>query len=126
MVDYQGPPPPKGTIRRKLWEISLKIDAAFAFTLIDRWEKYLILITFGIITFVFWLSVITYYPRHLAYLSRRFSYYVFDDENVSLALVLKEWIGSEIRRLSEIWGGKDGGVGAPGSSGGVEGIKVDL
>jgi hypothetical protein len=54
------------------------------------------------ITLFFWLSVFTYYPGHLAYLSRRFSYYVFEDESVDVGLMVREWIAGRIRR------GRDG------------------
>jgi hypothetical protein len=57
---------------------------------------------FTSITLVFWLSVFAYYPGHLAYLSRRFSYYVFEDENVDLRLVFREWL---VRQLKRGWDG---------------------
>ena len=61
------------------------------------------------ITFLFWASVITYYPGHLAYLSRRFSYYVYDDETVDVGSVFKHWVGTQVgnawRGVKTIGGG---------------------
>lgn len=34
------------------------------------------------ITALFWYSAFTYFPAHVRYISKRFSYYVFEDENV--------------------------------------------
>jgi hypothetical protein len=54
-----------------------------------------------LVTVTFWMSVITYYPSHIAYLSRRFSYYVFDDETIDAGLVFRQWISREAGRLWE-------------------------
>lgn len=64
-------------------------------------------------TLTFWISVITYYPGHIAYLSRRFSYYVFEDENVNAGLVFRQWTSREIGKA---WSGVKaigGGDGRP-------------
>ena len=70
--------------------------------------------TFLAITLAFWLSVFTYYPRHLAYLSRRFSYYVFEDETVDLNLLIRDWIVTQFRRgwegVKAVGGGSGDGI----------------
>lgn len=65
-------------------------------------ERSLIPVTiFLCISVTFWWSVLTYYPKHLAYLSRRFSYYVFEDETVDAGLVFRQWVGRSIGRAWE-------------------------
>ena len=54
------------------------------------------------ITVTFWWSVINFYPKHIAYLSRRFSYYVFEDENVNAIMVFRHWVG---RGIAKAWNG---------------------
>ena len=73
---------------------------------------------FGFITFFFWWSVITYYPSHLAYLSRRFSYYVWGDESIDAGGVFREWL------KDQLWRAWEGGKGLVG--GGGTGSKVEL
>ena len=53
-----------------------------------------------LITVTFWVSFFTYYPSHIAYLSRRFSYYVFDDETVDAGLVFRQWFS---RQVGSLW-----------------------
>lgn len=53
-----------------------------------------------IVTITFWMSVYTYSPSHIAYLSRRFAYYVYDDETVDISRVFKEWIGAQFGKIS--------------------------
>jgi hypothetical protein len=45
------------------------------------------------------MSVYSLYPGHLAYLSRRFAYYVFDDETVDVGRVFREWVGEQFSRV---------------------------
>jgi len=52
------------------------------------------------ITVTFWWSVINFYPKHIAYLARRFSYYVFEDENVNAIMVFRHWVA---RRVGGAW-----------------------
>jgi hypothetical protein len=61
------------------------------------------------LTLLFWLSVFTLYPRYLAYLSRRFSYYVFEDESISVSGAVKAWLKDTLTRRS---GGGGGDVAA--------------
>lgn len=42
------------------------------------------------------MSLITYYPGHLAYLARRVSYYLFGDESISTLAVARDSVGSAI------------------------------
>lgn len=59
-----------------------------------------------IITLLFWFSVYTYLPGHLAYLSRRYAYYVYGDEAAHLDYFVPrvgEWVGSQVgRRIGEV------------------------
>ena len=68
------------------------------------------------ITALFWLSVFAYTPAHIDYLSRRFSYYVFDDESVDLGLLLREWMKD---KAGVVWGGAKRLIGS-GASGKAE------
>jgi hypothetical protein len=71
---------------------------------------------FTSITLVFWLSVFAYLPGHLAHLSRRFAYYVFEDENADLGLIFRDWMFRQVKR------GWDGLRLVGGSGGGREGV----
>ncbi|KIR35671.1 hypothetical protein I352_01948 [Cryptococcus deuterogattii MMRL2647] len=94
------PRPPPG-IRRKLWEWSTKFECTFALSMMQPWEKAVIWSTLTIITLLFWFSVYTYLPGHLAYLSRRYAYYVYGDEAAHLDYFVPrvgEWVGSQVGR----------------------------
>ncbi|KAK8864441.1 hypothetical protein IAR55_001690 [Kwoniella newhampshirensis] len=93
---YPHPPPPG--FKRTLWRWSVIFESTFALSMMQPWEKGLIWSTLIIITTLFWLSVFTYYPGHLAYLSRRFAYYVFEDENADLRAIFREWLRDQIRQ----------------------------
>lgn len=57
--------------------------------------------TLTIITLLFWFSVYTYLPAHLAYLSRRYAYYVYGDEAAHLDYFVPrvgEWVGGHVGR----------------------------
>ena len=95
----------------------IRLESTFGLAMMETWEKVLIcthiislfslhlILTqtfidgaFLSITLLFWLSFFTYYPGHLAYLSRRFSYYVFEDESVDVGLMVREWLAEQARR----------------------------
>lgn len=46
------------------------------------------------ITALFWYSAFKYFPGHFSYLTKRFSYYVFGDENVN-------FVGAVMASISE-------------------------
>ncbi|EIW65736.1 hypothetical protein TREMEDRAFT_35792, partial [Tremella mesenterica DSM 1558] len=94
----QYPPRPPPGIRRTFWSYRTKFEVTFGFSMLEAWEKGMIYMLMLIITAVFWISVFNYTPRHLGYLHRRFSYYVFDDENVDVRFLLRDWV----------WDGVDG------------------
>ncbi|WVQ86064.1 hypothetical protein IAT38_008232 [Cryptococcus sp. DSM 104549] len=87
------PRPPPG-IRRRLWDWSMWFQSTFALSMMQPWEKAVILSTLSIVTLLFWISVYTYLPNHLAYLSRRFAYYVYGDETAEVDLLgpVGEWV----------------------------------
>ena len=78
------------------WEKALICRSASlpAVAIADGWTDG----TFLFITLLFWISFLTYAPGHLAYLSRRFSYYVFEDESVNVGLLIWEWLAEQARR----------------------------
>ncbi|ORY21096.1 hypothetical protein BCR39DRAFT_456949, partial [Naematelia encephala] len=86
---------PSPGIRRLLWTYQ-QLEAMIGADLLENWEKAMIATTFLTITFFFWWSVLTYYPSHLSYLSRRFAYYVFDDETVDLGLLFRGWLWEKV------------------------------
>jgi len=96
MVRYMDPPPPG--VRRWFWKWWVRFMATFGFNYLEPWEQILIFITLGIATVAFWVSVYTYSPGHLAYLHRRFSYYVFEDENVDVGALVLAWMSAQARR----------------------------
>lgn len=53
-------------------------------------------------TITFWVSVYTYSPGHIAYLSRRFAYYVYDDETVDIGRVFRDWIGEQVGKVTHV------------------------
>jgi hypothetical protein len=69
---------------------------------------------FTSITLVFWISVFAYLPGHLAHLSRRFAYYVFEDENADLLMIFRNWIMGQFKRgwdgLNFVGGGPSAAV----------------
>ena len=106
--------------RTRLTQFSRLLSSSLAFNMLERWEQILlrkrspsiipqaqswiatsatipvqwltpVSITF-LTTFLFWYSVYNYTPGHIAYLCRRFAYYVYGDETVDLNVVFREWV----------------------------------
>ncbi|GFZ43873.1 hypothetical protein JCM24511_01593 [Saitozyma sp. JCM 24511] len=109
MVMY--PKRPNSAPARWIWSVRVKLESGFGLAMLETWEKVLVWSTVLLLTFLFWFSVITYTPGHLAYLARRFSYYVFDDENVDLGLLFREMVKGWLRVG---WEGVTGVVGGKG------------
>ncbi|WVQ80754.1 hypothetical protein IAT38_002859 [Cryptococcus sp. DSM 104549] len=94
-----SPRPPPG-IRRKIWRMKMWFESTFALSMMQPWEKAVIWGTILIITAFLWFSLYTYYPGHIAYLWRRFAYYVYDDENANVPAIIKEGIKEQAKRVA--------------------------
>ncbi|OCF36823.1 hypothetical protein I316_01419 [Kwoniella heveanensis BCC8398] len=99
-MPHYPPRPPPG-IRRYIWDKRVLIESTFALSMMQPWEKLLIVGTLLITCLLFWVSVYTYYPSHLAYLSRRFAYYVYGDETADVRGMFWAWIKAQFVRAGE-------------------------
>ncbi|WVR07083.1 hypothetical protein IAU60_004122 [Kwoniella sp. DSM 27419] len=92
------PPRPAPGFRRFIWDKRVLIESTFALSMMQPWEKVLIVGTLFITLLLFWVSVYSYYPSHLAYLSRRFAYYVYGDETADVRGYFREWVKAQVGR----------------------------
>lgn len=51
------------------------------------------------ITALFWYSCVKYFPSQFHYMSRRFAYYVFGDENVDILAAVRGYIAEWLNLL---------------------------
>ncbi|KAI9639728.1 uncharacterized protein MKK02DRAFT_29723 [Dioszegia hungarica] len=96
---YPEAPADKRGWRYAIWKKRMMLSSTLGFSMLQTWETVLVLTLLFALTLIFWLSVFNLYPRYFAYLSRRFSYYVFEDENASLSAALREWAREGVRRV---------------------------
>ncbi|WVQ67625.1 uncharacterized protein L199_005828 [Kwoniella botswanensis] len=97
-MPHYPPRPPPG-IRRLIWNQRIWIESTFATSMMQPWEKALILTVLSFVTLLIWFSLYTYFPSHVAYLSRRWSYYVYGDETVEVLAPIKAYILAQIGRV---------------------------
>ncbi|WRT66412.1 uncharacterized protein IL334_003368 [Kwoniella shivajii] len=93
MPHYPARPPPG--IRRVIWNQRIWLESTFATSMMQPWEVALIVTVLATVTLLIWFSIYTYLPSHIAYLARRWSYYVYGDENVEVTAPIKIWIRSQ-------------------------------
>lgn len=50
----------------------------------------------------FWFSAYTYFPGHIKYLAKRFSYYVYGDETIDLLASARAYVAEWVN-LAWLW-----------------------
>lgn len=72
--------PPKSKLGYFLWRRRMWFESTFGLTVMEPWEKVLMLTIFAIL-FVLVLTGFTKYLPHLAFMHRRAKYYLWGHEN---------------------------------------------
>ncbi|WWC62009.1 uncharacterized protein I303_104596 [Kwoniella dejecticola CBS 10117] len=107
-MPHYPPRPPPG-MRRMIWNQRIWLESTFATSMMQPWEKALIVTVLTFVTLLIWFSIYTYLPSHIEYLAKRWSYYVYGDETVEVSAPIKAWIRVQVGRL--VGGIKDNVVG---------------
>ncbi|PVF93302.1 hypothetical protein CPB86DRAFT_715759 [Serendipita vermifera] len=94
-VDGQQPrkpqpryPPPKSAVGRFFWRKKMWVEATFALSMLERWEKILVVTLFVSVWALFIAGATVYLPQHLKFLTRRTRYYLLGNERESFHV---EW-----------------------------------
>ncbi|WWC89282.1 uncharacterized protein L201_004203 [Kwoniella dendrophila CBS 6074] len=93
------PPRPSPGIRRVIWNQRMWLESTFAMSMMQTWEKALIVTVLALVTLLVWFSLYTYFPSHVKYLAKRWSYYVYGDETVEVSAPIKAWIKLQLQNL---------------------------
>ncbi|KAG8935590.1 hypothetical protein FRC02_007518 [Tulasnella sp. 418] len=75
--------PPEGTLKRFLWEKRVWVEATFALSMLEPWEKIIVLTVFLIASGLLVTSIYLYFPQHLSFIRRRALFYIFGDDKLS-------------------------------------------
>ncbi|VDC03777.1 unnamed protein product [Peniophora sp. CBMAI 1063] len=74
---------PRGPIAGLLFRWRLWFESTFVFTLLEPWEKGLLLVIAGVIFTLLAIGIFRYLPQHMAFLYRRATYYFLGSESAS-------------------------------------------
>ncbi|EKD00221.1 hypothetical protein A1Q2_05398 [Trichosporon asahii var. asahii CBS 8904] len=100
MARYRPPPPPPNPLRLGgVLTYSVRIDGHLGTAMLEWWEALIVGIVVLPITALFWYSCFKYFPSQFHYMSRRFAYYVFGDENVDMIAAVRGYIAELLNLL---------------------------
>ncbi|KAH7106233.1 hypothetical protein BKA62DRAFT_765800 [Auriculariales sp. MPI-PUGE-AT-0066] len=74
--------PPKGTVARWLWTRRMRFEATYAVSMLEPWEKLLVLIIATTLSYLFMSGVVRFLPQHLVFLKSRATYYFAGDGSI--------------------------------------------
>ncbi|KDQ10709.1 hypothetical protein BOTBODRAFT_84035, partial [Botryobasidium botryosum FD-172 SS1] len=72
-------PPKASRARTLLWRARIWVEATFALSMLEPWEKLLVVSVFLIVTVLLSAGVYRYMPHHLNFIARRARYYLLGD-----------------------------------------------
>ncbi|KLO18261.1 hypothetical protein SCHPADRAFT_820175 [Schizopora paradoxa] len=67
---------PKSPILAFLWQKWLSFESTFALTMMESWEKVLILSLCAIMVTLLAIAIVSYLPHHISFLRQRASFYL--------------------------------------------------
>ncbi|CAG7850221.1 SubName: Full=Uncharacterized protein {ECO:0000313/EMBL:CCA74301.1} [Serendipita indica DSM 11827] len=73
-------PIPQSTLGRIIWRKWMWVEATFALSMLERWEKILVVIFFFLALVLFVAGTTRYLPHHLLFLTRRARFYLLGNE----------------------------------------------
>ncbi|KAI0700687.1 hypothetical protein C8T65DRAFT_612780 [Cerioporus squamosus] len=69
--------PPRSLIGQFLWRRRVWVEVTFALSMLEPWEKFLVMIVMYLTLGLLLTGMYLYLPHHLAFLTARASYYLF-------------------------------------------------
>ncbi|KAL4255034.1 hypothetical protein AB1N83_013545 [Pleurotus pulmonarius] len=72
--------PPKSELARAFWRWHIRMEASFAITVMEPWEKVVVLSVLAILFTLIVVSLIKFVPRQLITMQRRAVYYIWGHE----------------------------------------------
>jgi len=84
--------PPKSALGAFLWRRKMWVEATFALSMLEPWEKLLVVTIVLLIMTLVLTGLYQYMPHHLAVMQRRSTYYLFGQEGAERSMW--QWVGS--------------------------------
>ncbi|KAF6752824.1 hypothetical protein DFP72DRAFT_1046979 [Ephemerocybe angulata] len=81
---------PSGTLARYVWKWRMWFEATFVLSMLEPWEKIMLVTIFLVVSFFFTSAIIKYLPKHLTIMKRRATYYLIGQEGDER--LLWQWI----------------------------------
>ncbi|KAG8872715.1 hypothetical protein FRC20_009127 [Serendipita sp. 405] len=76
-------PIPQSSFSKFLWRKKMWVEATFALSMLERWEKILVVSLFLLVCLLFVAGSTIYLPQHLLFLTRRARFYLLGSERES-------------------------------------------
>ncbi|KAF9559089.1 hypothetical protein CPC08DRAFT_666792 [Agrocybe pediades] len=89
--DHAFTRPPKSKLGIFLWRRRMWFESTFVLSMLEPWEKILLLTTFALLFFLVFTGVFKYMPQHLVVMRRRAIYYLWGQEGDER--ILWQWLG---------------------------------
>ncbi|KAI6009319.1 hypothetical protein EDC04DRAFT_2581609 [Pisolithus marmoratus] len=79
-------------IKNYFWRQRTKLEATFAFSMMEPWEKLLCMVIFTFFTLLLISGLYQYLPEHISTMQRRASYYLWGQDGDDW--LVKQWVES--------------------------------
>ncbi|GJE93985.1 serine palmitoyltransferase small subunit-like domain-containing protein [Phanerochaete sordida] len=89
--------PPESSLGAYLWRKRVWFESTFALTMLQPWEKMMLLTLWGTLFVLFMTGFCLYFPYHLAFVAGRTKYYLLGQENPEVS------VAESIQRLVMSW-----------------------
>ncbi|EKM53107.1 uncharacterized protein PHACADRAFT_259275 [Phanerochaete carnosa HHB-10118-sp] len=89
--------PPKSSLGAYIWRKRLWFESTFALTMLQPWEKVLLMTLFNSFLVLFMTGFCLYFPYHLTFVAGRAKYYLLGQENPEVG------VAASIQRLVMSW-----------------------
>ncbi|KAF4566291.1 hypothetical protein EYR36_011707 [Pleurotus pulmonarius] len=83
--------PPKSKVAQFFWRRWMWFEATFVFSMLEPWEKVMLLMMAFIFTSLFFTGMVKYFPPHVTLMRRRAMYYLLGQEGDEY--LLWQWLG---------------------------------
>ncbi|KAJ6466913.1 hypothetical protein C8R45DRAFT_938915 [Mycena sanguinolenta] len=83
--------PTSGTLAVAFWRGRMWFESTFALSMLEPWEKILLLTIFATLFILVCSGIVMYFPQHLMVMQRRAVYYLWGQEGSER--MLWQWLG---------------------------------
>jgi len=85
--------PPKSALGAFLWRRQMWFEATFALSMLEPWEKILVVSIVLLLMTLVLTGLYQYMPHHLVVMQRRATYYLFGQDSGGAERSLWQWVG---------------------------------